>query len=83
MSFNFIVKTIITTYFCLLLVNIIIAQDDFSDDLAVGETITVTGVVKDASTGNAIVGVMSLLRVLILVLLRMRKVIFQSRMFSW
>lgn len=57
MSFNFIVKSIITTLFLFTVSsNIIIAQDDFSDDLAVGETITVTGVVKDASTGNAIAG---------------------------
>ena len=56
MSFNFIVKSIITTLFLFTVSsNIIKAQDDFSDDLAVGETITVTGVVKDAS-GDAIAG---------------------------
>ena len=58
MSFNINVKSIIITVSLLCIgANITKAQDDFSDDASSAQkTISVSGVVKDASTGNPIAG---------------------------
>ena len=59
MSFNISVKSIITATLLLFICgnNTIKAQDDFSDDASdAQQSISISGVVKDASSGNAIAG---------------------------
>ena len=58
MSFNINVKLIVIAAFLMLCsINIMKAQDDFSDDVTSAQkTVTISGVVKDASTGNPIAG---------------------------
>ena len=58
MSFNISVKSIITATLLLFICgNTINAQDDFSDDVSgAQQSISISGVVKDASSGNAIAG---------------------------
>ena len=83
MSFNISVKSIITATLLLFICgnNTIKAQDDFSDDASSAQqSISISGVVKDASTEMPLPVQTLLLKVQILVLLQMKMVISQLKM---